>query len=263
MPRPRSAPASIPRPPWRASSASAWSSRSAGPAAPTKAKVETAAPVDDADGDKVIGEADQCPERAEDPDSYEDDDGCPDIDNDGDRVLDDVDKCGVPESVNGFEDYDGCPDTVPAELEAKLGVIAGLSFAAGKADIPDKADAALRAVAALVTTWPSIKLVLVGHAGPDDAIPGEGDDDGSAAAQATSLARAEAVPDPALRARRLARQPGARGQGHRRAGQRQGRRPAPRRGPAVRPEPLSQHVSFWRDDPARSSVPHGPRHPAP
>ena len=74
-----------------------------------------------------------------------------------------------------------------------MGVIAGLSFAAGKAELPAKADTALRAVADLVAKYPSIKLVIVGHAGPDDAIPAEGDDDGSAAAQATSLARAQAV----------------------------------------------------------------------
>ncbi len=164
-----------------------------GAPAPTAHAQVVAETTDDADGDKVTGDADQCPSRAEDHDDFEDGDGCPDIDNDGDRVLDDIDKCGsVPEAINGYQDDDGCPDAVPAELEAKLGVIAGLTFASGKAELPAKVDAMLAPYVALLAAEPSIKLLVIGHAGADEVVATD-DDDGSAAAQALSLERAEAV----------------------------------------------------------------------
>lgn len=82
--------------------------------------------VGDKDGDGYDDEVDKCPEEAEDFDSFEDDDGCPDKDNDGDGILDASEfKDGVwinldakgerdcrndPEDMDGFEDEDGCPD---------------------------------------------------------------------------------------------------------------------------------------------------------
>jgi hypothetical protein len=65
----------------------------------------------DPDGDGVRGEADRCPERAEDRDGFEDEDGCPDPDNDRDGVPDVIDLApGLPEDYDGFEDEDGRPD---------------------------------------------------------------------------------------------------------------------------------------------------------
>ena len=66
---------------------------------------------DDPDGDGLTGDADKCPNEAEDKDGFEDQDGCPEPDNDGDKVLDVNDKCpDEPETVNGVDDEDGCPD---------------------------------------------------------------------------------------------------------------------------------------------------------
>ncbi len=97
----------------------------------------------DLDMDGISDRRDKCPEAAEDRDSNEDEDGCPDPDNDGDGVLDTSDACpeqagkdesgcpptGVirdldgddiveedacplqPEDVDGFEDRDGCPES--------------------------------------------------------------------------------------------------------------------------------------------------------
>ena len=66
---------------------------------------------DDADGDGVADEHDDCPLEMEDKDGFADKDGCPDIDNDGDGVLDPDDKCPLrPEDMNGIDDEDGCPD---------------------------------------------------------------------------------------------------------------------------------------------------------
>ncbi|MDJ0761761.1 MAG: OmpA family protein [Myxococcota bacterium] len=66
----------------------------------------------DTDMDGIYDPDDTCPEKAEDQDGFEDDDGCPDEDNDLDSILDRDDKCPLtPEDVDGVEDQDGCPDT--------------------------------------------------------------------------------------------------------------------------------------------------------
>ncbi len=79
----------------------------------------------DRDLDGMTGSADQCPTVAEDIDSYEDSDGCPDPDNDMDTIPDANDKCpNDAEDSDGFEDLDGCPDAdndkdgVPDERDA-------------------------------------------------------------------------------------------------------------------------------------------------
>jgi hypothetical protein len=58
-----------------------------------------------------VGSTDGCPDRAEDPDGFEDGDGCPDVDDDGDGVWDTVDECrSEPEDRDGYRDEDGCAD---------------------------------------------------------------------------------------------------------------------------------------------------------
>jgi OOP family OmpA-OmpF porin len=65
----------------------------------------------DKDQDAVPDDKDQCPELKEDPDNYQDDDGCPDWDNDNDGVPDEEDRCPLEkEDEDGFQDEDGCPD---------------------------------------------------------------------------------------------------------------------------------------------------------
>jgi len=65
----------------------------------------------DADRDGIATSRDRCPLQPEDPDGFEDDDGCPDSDNDGDGIADELDKCPLDkENPNGVDDADGCPD---------------------------------------------------------------------------------------------------------------------------------------------------------
>jgi outer membrane protein OmpA-like peptidoglycan-associated protein len=65
----------------------------------------------DPDHDRIRGEADACPDEAEDLDDWQDEDGCPDLDNDGDGLSDEGDRCpNDAEDADGFEDRDGCPD---------------------------------------------------------------------------------------------------------------------------------------------------------
>lgn len=95
-----------------------------GPAAPTfrllaglrfspapKAEPVREEPPKDSDGDGILDGADKCPMDPEDPDQFEDADGCPDVDNDKDGVPDVKDRCkNDPEDKDGFQDEDGCPD---------------------------------------------------------------------------------------------------------------------------------------------------------
>ena len=65
----------------------------------------------DTDGDGIVDKLDKCPEKPEDMDGFEDEDGCPDLDNDNDGIVDLKDKCpNTPEDMDGFEDDDGCPE---------------------------------------------------------------------------------------------------------------------------------------------------------
>ncbi|MDX2090096.1 MAG: OmpA family protein [Kofleriaceae bacterium] len=65
----------------------------------------------DPDKDSILGSDDKCPNEPEDKDSFEDENGCPDLDNDADGVADAADQCPIePEDKDGFEDENGCPD---------------------------------------------------------------------------------------------------------------------------------------------------------
>ncbi len=63
----------------------------------------------DSDRDGFPDDEDKCPTYAEDRDSFEDTDGCPEMDNDGDGVPDAIDSCpAIP--GKGGDDGNGCPD---------------------------------------------------------------------------------------------------------------------------------------------------------
>lgn len=67
--------------------------------------------VRDTDKDGLLDPDDACPIDPEDPDGFEDADGCPDVDNDEDGLLDVDDTCpNEAEDYDDFEDVDGCPD---------------------------------------------------------------------------------------------------------------------------------------------------------
>jgi hypothetical protein len=67
----------------------------------------------DKDGDGIPDDEDKCPAVAEDKDSFEDSDGCPEDDNDKDGIPDAQDLC--PNNP-GPKEYDGCPDTDGDEI---------------------------------------------------------------------------------------------------------------------------------------------------
>jgi OOP family OmpA-OmpF porin len=118
----------------------------------------------DSDGDGLLGSRDGCPEEAEDRDGYQDGDGCPDRDNDGDGIEDTADKCpNEAELVNGFQDADGCPDEVPDEVKGFTGVIAGINFRIGSAEIRPESHGRLNQAVDLFRRYPDIRIEIAGH----------------------------------------------------------------------------------------------------
>ncbi len=132
---------------------------------PRKRAVKEVPPeLSDRDHDGIPDSKDNCADRPEDKDGFEDDDGCPDIDNDGDRVLDVADKCPtMQETYNGFDDEDGCPDTVPADLDQLRGTIAGLIYAEAETQVRRSAHPAIANIAKIMKAHPSIRIVVIGH----------------------------------------------------------------------------------------------------
>jgi outer membrane protein OmpA-like peptidoglycan-associated protein len=121
----------------------------------------------DRDGDGVLDAVDRCPDKAEDPDKFEDADGCPDDDNDGDGVADARDVCpDKAEVVNGVEDQDGCPDAGLIELVADRVVLDdNVLFEAERARVSTKGQGVLAAVVALWKQHPEWeRLEVEGHA---------------------------------------------------------------------------------------------------
>lgn len=127
----------------------------------------------DRDRDGIFDDVDQCPNRREDMDDFEDADGCPELDNDLDGVIDGLDECqGKAETFNGFEDGDGCPDEVTDDVRLLVGVISGLRFEAGSGVMDDDSVAELDRLVGVLKARPSIKVDLYGHA---DAREAEGE----------------------------------------------------------------------------------------
>lgn len=155
------------------------------------------APDPDPDQDGVLGDADKCPTEPEDKDGFEDADGCPDPDNDADGILDGQDKCpdkaenknGVededgcpeedtdgdgffgsrdkcpdaPETKNNYQDDDGCPDEVPAAVKKFTGVIEGINFKTGSADILKGSYTVLDRAVAVLKEYADVRLEIGGH----------------------------------------------------------------------------------------------------
>ena len=129
-------------------------------------KIEPVKPVvdQDPDHDGIVGAADKCPNEPEDMDGFQDADGCPDPDNDGDGIPDAADKCPTqPETKNGYQDDDGCPDEVPEKVKQFTGVIQGINFKTGAADLTPGSMPVLDKAIAVMTEFKDIKLEISGH----------------------------------------------------------------------------------------------------
>ncbi len=119
----------------------------------------TGCPDRDKDRDGVPTPADQCPEEAGPAPS-----GCPVRDEDGDGFIGDNDKCPTKaETRNGFEDDDGCPDEMPEAVKRFTGVIQGVNFKQGTADIEKASFPTLDSAVEILIQYKSIRLEVSGH----------------------------------------------------------------------------------------------------
>lgn len=126
---------------------------------PPRAAVTAPAPdPGDVDGDGLAAWADLCPDRPEDLDDHDDDDGCPDPDNDDDGIADVADACpDQPETRNGVDDADGCPEAQVVALGEPD--IVTIGFRAGKAEVDPAARPVLDALAQTLVAHPEVQLV--------------------------------------------------------------------------------------------------------
>jgi OmpA-OmpF porin, OOP family len=107
------------------------------------------------------------------------------VDDDDDGIANVDDKCvDQGETKNGYQDDDGCPDSVPAPLRQFSGVVKGINFKKGSAEIDKKSFKVLNKSASALLGFPDLAIEVQGHT--DD----QGDDDANAA---LSQARAESV----------------------------------------------------------------------
>jgi outer membrane protein OmpA-like peptidoglycan-associated protein len=118
----------------------------------------------DNDKDGVSDARDKCPNEPEDKDGFQDDDGCPDPDNDNDGVPDSRDKCpNEAETRNHYQDDDGCPDEIPVEVKKFTGVIEGINYKTGSAEILPGSYAILDRAVKVLQDFPDVNLEISGH----------------------------------------------------------------------------------------------------
>jgi OOP family OmpA-OmpF porin len=117
----------------------------------------------DRDGDGIPNRRDRCPRRAEDPDGYRDEDGCPERDNDEDGVLDWADRCPTaPETRDGIADDDGCPDRIRVE-GTRITTFDNVHFRSGSDEILEDSHPMLVEVAAVLRANPDMRVRVEGH----------------------------------------------------------------------------------------------------
>jgi len=125
---------------------------------------EDGCPELDNDKDGINDPRDRCPNEPEDKDGFQDEDGCPDPDNDNDGVPDARDKCpNEPETKNHYQDDDGCPDEIPVEVKKFTGVIEGINYKTGSAEILPGSYAILDRAVKVLQDFPDVNIEISGH----------------------------------------------------------------------------------------------------
>ena len=125
---------------------------------------EDGCPEPDNDKDGILDDADKCPNEPETKNGYQDDDGCPDPDNDNDGVPDVRDKCpNEPETKNNYQDDDGCPDDIPVEVKKFTGVIEGINYKTGSAEILPGSYSILDRAVKVLQDFPDVNIEISGH----------------------------------------------------------------------------------------------------
>ena len=152
-------------------------------------------PDDDRDG--LHNRADRCPKVPEDPDHFEDEDGCPERTTTatawptpriaarcgprprtasttrtaaprptrtGTRSSARMDQCPKEvEAYNGFKDGDGCPDALPEEVRRFTGAIQGINFRNRSAILIRNSFPLLDRAVEVLKQYPDLKIEISGH----------------------------------------------------------------------------------------------------
>jgi outer membrane protein OmpA-like peptidoglycan-associated protein len=126
-------------------------------------------PPADADGDGVLDDGtDKCVGEKEDNLTPDPKDGCKSSDPDGDGILADADKCPAEaENKNSFQDEDGCPDVIPkvAIVKDEVKITDKILFAFARAEIDKSSEELIKTIAQVIKDNPQVEFVEVaGHA---------------------------------------------------------------------------------------------------
>jgi OOP family OmpA-OmpF porin len=79
-------------------------------------------------------------------------------------VLDAADQCqDKQETKNGYQDGDGCPDEIPAAVKKFTGVIKGINFKTGSAEILKTSNKTLDGAVKVLAEYGDLKLEIQGH----------------------------------------------------------------------------------------------------
>ena len=125
---------------------------------------EDGCPEADNDGDGLADAQDRCPVRAETKNGIDDQDGCPETDEDGDKIVGTMDQCpNEVEAYNGFKDADGCPDALPEEVRRFTGVIQGINFRNRSAVLIRNSFPLLDRAVEVLKQYPDLKIEISGH----------------------------------------------------------------------------------------------------
>ncbi len=122
----------------------------------------------DNDSDGFPDTADKCPNKPEDKDEFQDEDGCPEPDNDRDGILDGDDQCPLEaEVINSVEDEDGCPDIGESKVKVqgkRILIKEKVYFATNKDVVLARSFPLLQQVALLLRANPELtKVRIEGH----------------------------------------------------------------------------------------------------
>ena len=125
---------------------------------------EDGCPENDNDGDGLADAQDRCPVRAETMNGIDDADGCPETDEDGDRIVGTQDQCPKEvEAYNGFKDGDGCPDALPEEVRRFTGVIQGINFKNRSALLIRNSFPLLDRAVEVLKQYAELRIEISGH----------------------------------------------------------------------------------------------------
>jgi outer membrane protein OmpA-like peptidoglycan-associated protein len=113
--------------------------------------------------DGVLDVDDKCPLEPEDPDGYQDEDGCPDLDNDGDTVPDLKDQC--PNTIGDTDKEPlGCPsNALVVVTDCEVKITQQIHFEYNKATIRKISHNVLDAVVEVLDKNSDIKIQVQGH----------------------------------------------------------------------------------------------------